>query len=293
MKWSRFGSRCAIALTVAMTASFSVGQSPPPTPATSEPVADVVPQIPYGRGQVALSFDPAAKPGGSGGGGIVGKINEVTGEITGAGSSSKASVTIQIDAFVHERVGSPWRVSLKVGQPDVRIPAQIPGETSAALRRELALFADLLGVWEVNLDDAATVALKLKGACEVVVDRPFASLKQWKGSPVTIRLSRSAVPEVASIRLFVVGPQGLVESERVPRGVPVVVEVLFNRPPNEGEHLIELSAGKGLVKVVAQRVDQNATRFMTPMFVVSDNAGLPAMTPAAPTSGPNGGEGER
>lgn len=280
-------------LLFAMAAHVALGQSVKPTSSRAEsqpdtrpsPAADTVPLVLSGHGLIDLSFDSGAKPSEANGGGLVGKINEVAREIAGAGGGAKATATIRVEAFVHERVGSPWRVSLKVGQSDIRIPAQVPGETSVALRRELALFTDLLGIWEVNLSDGATLELKLKGACDVVVERPYESLKKWKGTPVTLRLVRSAVPEVDSIRLFIVGPQGLVPSERVPRGVPIVVEVVFNRPPRHGEHLVELTAGQGVVKVVAQRVDKNPTRFMTPIFVVRDDGGLPAMTPVAPTDG--------
>jgi hypothetical protein len=45
-------------------------------------------------------------------------------------------------------------------------------------------------------------------------------------------------------------------------------------------HLVELTAGQGVRKLVAQRVDDNPRRFMTPRFVVfRDDNGL---APEAP-----------
>ena len=74
--------------------------------------------------------------------------------------------------------------------------------------------------------------------------------------------------------------EGLRPIKELATATPVVVEVMFNRPPDRPVQLVRLKAGGNVRKLVAQRVDNDPRRFMTPRFVVwHHDGGLPPNPP--------------
>ena len=228
--------------------------------------------------------------------GIIGKIEEITRRMDALQPGERdeelermmtATCTIRIEVYLKEGVGDePWVVSLKVVSPKVDVPPFVKERLQKALKREAREVIAALGDWKRKLTPEQILRLKLTGETPLELTKPFEKFFLWPRPNVVLNLHRTLEPEITSIKFFLVGPQGLRPIKELATATPVVVEVMFNRPPNRPAQLVRLKAGGRVRKLVAQRVDNDGRRFMTPRFVVwHHDSGLPPEPPAPRVEG--------
>ena len=222
--------------------------------------------------------------------GIIGKIEEITRLMDSLQPGERneelermltATCRIGIEVYLKEGVGDePWVVSLKVVSPKVDVPPFVKEKLQKALKRESREVIAALGDWKKKLTDEQVLRLKLTGETPLELTEPFESFFLWPRPRVVLKLHRTLEPEITSINFYLVGPQGLRPIKELATATPVVVEVMFNRPPDRPVQLVRLKAGGNVRKLVAQRVDNDPRRFMTPRFVVwHHDGGLPPNPP--------------
>lgn len=190
------------------------GILPPPAPRrpASQPSDREEVALTY-RGEPSTSPAAAAPPGAErppgGGTGIVPYFNrEVTGAITGAGgggtpdpatrpgdAGATAGATQAGDAVLLiwlqgrvERQGPKWVAKIRAGRTRLDLGASLADGDRQALAAEQNQLRDALRNWSVELTREQVEQFKRDRQLRVPVPEPFAELRMWKTSTVSVTL---------------------------------------------------------------------------------------------------------
>ncbi|GEM_PF-3747849 len=267
--------------------SEPMGESRPirPGDGEGEPGELAAATEPYlvGKGQVVLRYLTreedflSEEEAEQGGGSIVAALKDVRQQMVNSRGRMTESIrrrltataTYPLEIYVREESPERWILHLKPSQPAVRVPPFIQAGIQRSLKREAREVLAELQAWEQPLTLQQILELKLKGESTQELVRPFEPLIMWPRPEVTLGLRRSVTPKVTELKFYQITPRGLRPIEKLAGKSPLVVEVWFNRPPDRHVHQVRMRAGDGPVRqIVAQRVDENRRRFMTPAFVL-------------------------
>lgn len=272
-------SACAV-LAVAQPRSDPLSQprTPRPTPADVRSAeADVREMI---EGSATLSFDyeedipgePAEEPK-RGGGGIVGKINEVSEMISAdqgkPDTTDSAHLRVRVIPVL-ARDGDRFVVTLRVQQERWSVGSDLPATSRAAVEADRGAVRAQLTAWRRVLTPEQVTTLRESGALTLAVRERF-TLQRLRGRDqpaVTIYLLEDEAPDVVSVVFIVRTKSGVKRTAKLIYGCVTVAEVTLDRAPETDEPIAVrvVAAGRAL-DLVASPTSPRSTTLRTEPFV--------------------------
>lgn len=276
---------CALACGVAAIAMAQPRSDPLAQPRTPRPApadirtadAEVREMI---EGSATMSFDyeedipgePAEEPR-RGGGGIVGKINEVAEAISAdqgrADTTDSAHLRVRL-VPVLARNGDEFVVTLRVAQERWWVGTDLPAASRAAVEADRAAVSAQLSRWKRVLTPEQVTTLRESGALTLAVRERF-TLQRLRGRDqpvVTIYLLEDESPDVARVVFIVRTKSGVQRASRLVYGCVTVAEVTLDRAPTRDEPIpVRISVAGRVLDLTASPTAPGSATLRTEPFV--------------------------